>query len=142
MAALHVKGELALNQPFRHEGLLPSTPPTVHERFHRRGHLGLNANEEPRRPPLPSRVKFSALLSPSWNRSGIARKPEEEQKEQIMPLIQITQFPGLDPEQKRSTIEAVTAAYARATGKDESAVWVTITEVPRNAWGVGGVPLG
>ncbi|MFD4368748.1 4-oxalocrotonate tautomerase family protein [Rhodococcus sp. NPDC058521] len=59
-----------------------------------------------------------------------------------MPLIQISQTPGLTSEQKRATIEAVTAAYAEATGKNPSAVWVTITEVPRDSWGVGGTPLG
>ncbi|AXY52609.1 putative tautomerase [Rhodococcus ruber] len=59
-----------------------------------------------------------------------------------MPLIQISQTPGLTVEQKRATIEAVTKAYAEATGKDAKSVWVTITEVPREQWGVGGVPLG
>ncbi|MFC0451913.1 MULTISPECIES: tautomerase family protein [Rhodococcus] len=59
-----------------------------------------------------------------------------------MPLIQISQTPGLTAEQKRATIEAVTKAYAEATGKDPAAVWVTITEVPRDSWGVGGTPLG
>nr|WP_274542823.1 2-hydroxymuconate tautomerase family protein [Rhodococcus opacus] len=59
-----------------------------------------------------------------------------------MPLIQISQTPGLTAEQKRATIEAVTQAYADATGKDPAKVWVTITEVPRDSWGVGGTPLG
>lgn len=59
-----------------------------------------------------------------------------------MPLIQISQTPGLTAEQKRATIEAVTAAYAESTGKDASKVWVTITDVPRENWGVGGTPLG
>lgn len=59
-----------------------------------------------------------------------------------MPLIQISQTPGLSAEQKRATIEAVTKAYAEATGKRPESVWVTITEVPREQWGVGGTPLG
>ncbi|BCN44326.1 hypothetical protein RE9414_26060 [Prescottella equi] len=59
-----------------------------------------------------------------------------------MPLIQISQTPGLSAEQKRETIAAVTKAYAEATGKNASSVWVTITEVPREHWGVGGEPLG
>ncbi|MBB3038739.1 tautomerase family protein [Hoyosella altamirensis] len=59
-----------------------------------------------------------------------------------MPLIQISQTPGLTPEQKRDTIAAVTKAYCEATGKSEKAVWVVITEVPREQWGVGGTPLG
>ncbi|MFC9363007.1 4-oxalocrotonate tautomerase family protein [Rhodococcus sp. NPDC057014] len=59
-----------------------------------------------------------------------------------MPLIQITQPPGFDTEQKRATIEAITRAYVDATGKPSSSVWVTITEVPRESWGVAGTPLG
>lgn len=58
-----------------------------------------------------------------------------------MPLIQISQTPGLDDDCKRATIEAVTKAYVDATGKSASSVWVTITEIPRESWGVGGVPL-
>lgn len=59
-----------------------------------------------------------------------------------MPLIQISQTPGLTDEQKADVIAAVTRAYAEAAGKNESSVWVTITEVPRANWGVGGAPLG
>jgi len=59
-----------------------------------------------------------------------------------MPFIQISQTPGLNSEQKRATITAVTKAYVEATGKDPASVWVTITELPRDNWGVGGTPLG
>ena len=45
-------------------------------------------------------------------------------------------------EQKAEVISAVTRAYAEAAGKNPSSVWVTITEVPRENWGVGGTPLG
>ncbi|WP_345345789.1 tautomerase family protein [Rhodococcus olei] len=58
-----------------------------------------------------------------------------------MPLIQISQTTGLSAERKRAVIEAVTAAYAEASGKDPAKVWVTITDVPGENWGVGGVPL-
>ncbi|GAA4817409.1 tautomerase family protein [Tomitella cavernea] len=58
-----------------------------------------------------------------------------------MPLIQISQTPGLTDEQKAAVIAEVTRAYAKASGKSESAVWVTVTDIPREAWGVGGVPL-
>ncbi|MFC9761337.1 4-oxalocrotonate tautomerase family protein [Rhodococcus jostii] len=58
-----------------------------------------------------------------------------------MPLIQITQPPGFDTEQKRATIKAVSEAYAEVTGKAIESVWVTITEVPSEAWGVGGTTL-
>ena len=59
-----------------------------------------------------------------------------------MPLIQISQTPGLSDATKRETIAAVTEAYAKATGKNPDSVWVTITEVPRTLWGVGGEQLG
>ncbi|AYA27971.1 tautomerase family protein [Rhodococcus rhodochrous] len=59
-----------------------------------------------------------------------------------MPLIQISQTPGLSDEQKAEVISAVTRAYAESSGKNPSSVWVTITEVPRENWGVGGTPLG
>ncbi len=58
-----------------------------------------------------------------------------------MPLIQISQTPGLDDDQKQAVIEAVTRAYVEATGKNQAAVWVVMTDVPRESWGVGGVPL-
>ncbi|MBM4723159.1 2-hydroxymuconate tautomerase family protein [Rhodococcus hoagii] len=59
-----------------------------------------------------------------------------------MPLIQISQTPGLSAEQKRETIAAVTKAMPRRPERNASSVWVTITEVPREHWGVGGEPLG
>lgn len=59
----------------------------------------------------------------------------------VMPLIQISQTPGLTAEQKRAVVAAVTSAYAEASGKDPAKVWVTITEVPGENWGVGGVTL-
>ncbi len=58
-----------------------------------------------------------------------------------MPMIQISQTPGLTAERKRAVIEGVTRAYAEASGKDPAKVWVTITEVPGENWGVGGTPL-
>lgn len=59
-----------------------------------------------------------------------------------MPLIQISQTPGLSTEQKAAVIAAVTRAYAEASGKNPESVWVTLTDVPRENWGVGGTPLG
>ncbi len=58
-----------------------------------------------------------------------------------MPLIQISQTPGLTDAQKAEVIAAVTDAYVSATGKNRSAVWVTMTDVPGTDWGVGGTPL-
>lgn len=59
-----------------------------------------------------------------------------------MPLIQISQTPGLTKEQKSAVIAAVTKAYADAAGKDPAKVWVTIAEVPGENWGVGGNAIG
>ena len=59
-----------------------------------------------------------------------------------MPLIQISQVAGLSEAEKAGTIEAVTRAYAEATGKDPSSVWVVVNDVPASSWGVGGSPLG
>lgn len=58
-----------------------------------------------------------------------------------MPLIQISQTPGLTDAQKAEVIAAVTDAYVAATGKNRSAVWVMMTDVPGTDWGVGGTPL-
>lgn len=58
-----------------------------------------------------------------------------------MPLIQISQTPGLTDAQKAEVIAAVTDAYVAVTGKNRSAVWVTMTDVPGTDWGVGGTPL-
>ena len=59
-----------------------------------------------------------------------------------MPLIQISQTPGMSDRIKRETIAAVTEAYSRATGKNPDSGWGTINEIPRTPWGVGGEPLG
>lgn len=68
-------------------------------------------------------------------------RDEEPRYRRGMPLIQISQTPGLNDAQKADVIAAVTKAYAQASGKSESAVWVTLTDVPRESWGIGGVPL-
>jgi len=70
------------------------------------------------------------------------RRTHQRAEEQTMPLIQISQTPGMSDRIKRETIAAVTEAYARATGKNPDSVWVTINEIPRTQWGVGGEPLG
>lgn len=74
--------------------------------------------------------------------AGAGRRAEREVWQgAAVPLIQISQTAGLSAERTRAVIEAVTAAYADASGKDPAKVWVTITEVPGEHWGVGGVPL-
>ena len=59
-----------------------------------------------------------------------------------MPFIQINQLDGMDPEAKSRVIEAVTAAYAEAAGKDPAKVWVHVHDMPLDSFGVGGRVLG
>ncbi|CAN5304332.1 hypothetical protein BH09ACT10_BH09ACT10_14440 [soil metagenome] len=58
-----------------------------------------------------------------------------------MPFIQISHTLPSDPERNRLIAEAVTAAYAQASGKAPSSVWVTINQVKPEDWSVGGTLL-
>ena len=55
-----------------------------------------------------------------------------------MPFIQINQLAGMPGADKARVIEAVTAAYAEASGKDPAKVWVHVADMPRDSFGVGG----
>lgn len=59
-----------------------------------------------------------------------------------MPFIQINQLDGMDAATKAQVIEAVTAAYAEASGKDPGKVWVNVNDMPRDSFGIGGRVLG
>ncbi|GAA1052631.1 MULTISPECIES: tautomerase family protein [Dietzia] len=59
-----------------------------------------------------------------------------------MPFIQINQLDGMDPESKSRVIEAVTAAYAEAAGKDPAKVWVLVNDMPHDSFGIGGRVVG
>lgn len=59
-----------------------------------------------------------------------------------MPFIQINQLDGMDAGSKARVIEAVTAAYAEAAGKDPAKVWVHVNDMPHDSFGVGGRALG
>ena len=50
-------------------------------------------------------------------------------------------FPN-QPKDKARVIEAVTAAYAEASGKDPAKVWVHVADMPHESFGVGGRVLG
>lgn len=59
-----------------------------------------------------------------------------------MPFIQINQLAGMAATDKARVIEAVTAAYAEASGKDPAKVWVHVADMPHDSFGVGGKVLG
>lgn len=58
-----------------------------------------------------------------------------------MPLIQVNYASTADPEKKQELINELTKTYARVMGAKESSVWVTLNEVDRDNWGVGGKSL-
>lgn len=59
-----------------------------------------------------------------------------------MPFIQINQLDGMDAGTKARVVEAVTAAYAEAAGKDPAKVWVLVNDMPRDSFGIGGRVVG
>lgn len=59
-----------------------------------------------------------------------------------MPFIQINQLDGMTPADKARVIEAVTSAYAEASGKDPAKVWVHVHDMPHDSFGIGGKVFG
>lgn len=59
-----------------------------------------------------------------------------------MPLISVNMLPGRTLEQKQAMIREVTDAVVRTCDAKPESVWVTVTEVPGEHWGVAGKPLG
>lgn len=59
-----------------------------------------------------------------------------------MPFIQINQLDGMDAGTKARVVEAVTAAYAEAAGKDPAKVWVLVNDMPHDSFGIGGRVVG
>jgi 4-oxalocrotonate tautomerase len=57
-----------------------------------------------------------------------------------MPFAQIYMLEGRTAEQKRAVIEKVTAALIEAVGAPKESVRVWIHEMPKENWGIGGVP--
>jgi 4-oxalocrotonate tautomerase len=58
-----------------------------------------------------------------------------------MPFAQLHIAEGRTPEQKKILIEKVTQAFVDALGAKPDSVWVTVQDVPKNAWGIGGKTL-
>lgn len=57
-----------------------------------------------------------------------------------MPFAQIYMIEGRTPEQKRAVIEKVTQALIDAVGAPKENVRVWIHDMPKENWGIAGVP--
>ena len=58
-----------------------------------------------------------------------------------MPLAQLYIAAGRDDAKKKLLIEKVTQAFVDALGTKSDSVWVTVHEVPKTEWGIGGKTL-
>ncbi len=58
-----------------------------------------------------------------------------------MPIAQIYIAEGRTPEQKKVLIEKVTQAFVDALGTKPDSVWITVQDVPKTQWGIGGKTL-
>jgi 4-oxalocrotonate tautomerase len=58
-----------------------------------------------------------------------------------MPFAQLYIAEGRTPEQKKVLIEKVTQAFVDSIGAKPDSVWITVQDVPKNAWGIGGKTL-
>jgi 4-oxalocrotonate tautomerase len=58
-----------------------------------------------------------------------------------MPFAQLYVAEGRTPEQKKVLIEKVTQAFVDAVGVKPESGWITVQDIPKNAWGVGGKTL-
>ena len=58
-----------------------------------------------------------------------------------MPLAQLYLAAGRDDAKKKLLIEKVTQAFVDALGTKPDSVWVTVHEVPKTEWGIGGKTL-
>jgi 4-oxalocrotonate tautomerase len=59
-----------------------------------------------------------------------------------VPLIQVSLYEDrLTPESRKALIEELTESVVRVFGPDSrDATWVTLSGVPRDQWGIGGIP--
>ena len=58
-----------------------------------------------------------------------------------MPLAQLYIAAGRDDVKKKVLIKKVTQAFVDALGVKPDSVWITVHDVPKTAWGVGGKTL-
>ena len=58
-----------------------------------------------------------------------------------MPLAQLYIAAGRDDAKKKLLIEKVTQAFIDALGVKPDSVWITVHDVPKTQWGIGGKTL-
>jgi 4-oxalocrotonate tautomerase len=58
-----------------------------------------------------------------------------------MPFAQLYIAAGRTDEQKKKLIEKVTQAFVDAIGTSPDSVWITVQDVPKTQWGIGGKTL-
>jgi 4-oxalocrotonate tautomerase len=58
-----------------------------------------------------------------------------------MPIAQIYITEGRNEAQKKLLIEKVTQALVDALGTKPESVWITVSDVPKTQWGIGGKTL-
>ena len=58
-----------------------------------------------------------------------------------MPLAQLYIAEGRTDDQKKALIQKVTQAFVDALGTKPESVWITVQDVPKSQWGIGGTTL-
>ena len=58
-----------------------------------------------------------------------------------MPFAQLYIAEGRTDEQKKQLIQKVTQAFVEALGTKPDSVWITVQDVPKAQWGIGGKTL-
>jgi 4-oxalocrotonate tautomerase len=58
-----------------------------------------------------------------------------------MPIAQLYIAEGRNEAQKKQLIEKVTQAFVDVMGTAPDSVWITLQDVPKNQWGIGGKTL-
>lgn len=58
-----------------------------------------------------------------------------------MPIINISHTQTMEPSAKNELVKKVTDAYVAATGANPANVWVAISEIKKDDFGIAGVTL-
>lgn len=58
-----------------------------------------------------------------------------------MPFAQLYIAEGRTDDQKKQLIEKVTQAFVDALGTKPDSVWITVQDIPKTQWGIGGKTL-
>jgi 4-oxalocrotonate tautomerase len=58
-----------------------------------------------------------------------------------MPFAQLYIAEGRTDEQKKELIQKVTQAFVDSLGTKPESVWITVQDVPKAQWGIGGKTL-